>query len=220
MYGFMRKIFFKAISSVSLLALTACTPTAFMGAATGTATSFAEERGVGGVISDTDIKARYLYNVLDQRANIYNMIDVVVHGGKLMLTGEVPTNKDHIEAVRIGWSIEGVREIIDELKVGHTDGGFGSYLKDTWISGQFKSKLLLEKDVHSVNYNFHTDNGYVYIIGIALNQQELDKVVYLARGISGVKQVHSYVTVKGQLTYGKGAARTPSSDNYKASFDR
>ena len=75
---------------------------------------------------------------------------------------------------------------------------FQQYARDSWITTQLKTKILNDNDIRSLNYNVHTENGTVFLIGIAQNQQELDKVTHYARHIGGVRKVTSYVTLKSQ----------------------
>ena len=60
-----------------------------------------------------------------------------------------------------------------------------------------KSKLTLDNKVLAINYAIETVNGIVYLIGIAQNQGELDRVIAHSRTISYVRQVISHVRVKG-----------------------
>jgi osmotically-inducible protein OsmY len=187
---------YKAFSILSLACLlNGCAPVAFMGATTTVATSAAEERGLGGVISDTEIKARIfsLYGESDLPLN--SEIDIVVRQGVVLLSGVVDSQKIQLEAVRLAWLAKGVKEVHDEITVGPHEG-LGTTAKDSWISTQLKTKILFDEKVSSINYNLHTVHGVVYLMGIAKSQQELDHVVHMARHTSGVKKVISYVRVQ------------------------
>lgn len=202
----------------SLSLLNGCAPAVFMGATTGVATSAAEERGLGGVISDTEIKARIfsLYSESDFPLN--SSVDVVVRQGKVLLTGIVDTPKAQIEAVRLTWIAKGVKEVHDEIQVGQ-DRDVGSIAKDSWISTQLKTKMIFDEAISSINYNVHTIGGVVYLMGIAKSQPELDHLIDLARHISGVKQVISYVHVREMLPSSRVSPTEPkgppsSSDSF------
>ena len=69
--------------------------------------------------------------------------------------------------------------------------------RDTWITTQLKSKLTFDQDVLAINYAIETVNGVVYLIGIAQNQAELERVVGHARDIEYVRNVITHVRVKG-----------------------
>jgi osmotically-inducible protein OsmY len=168
-----------------------------MGGATTVATSAGEERGLGGVISDTEIKTKIQYEWHVHKPELVNTIDIVVRQGRVLLTGIVDKPQSQIEAVRLAWKVAGIKEIIDETTVGQGES-FTDYAKDSWITTQLKSKLLVDDNVRSLNYTLQTVGGVVYLMGIAQNKQELDRVIEYARHIRGVKKVTCYVTIKSQ----------------------
>ena len=57
-------------------------------------------------------------------------------------------------------------------------------------------KIITDKEISSINYNFEVVNGNLYIIGIAKNKKELKKVVKYANDIKGVLKVVSHVIMK------------------------
>ncbi len=97
--------------------------------------------------------------------------------------------------MRLAWQAEGVKEVINEIQV--TDrGGLVDYARDTWISAQLTTKLLLDKAIKAINYNVETVNGVVYMIGIAQDQAELERATNHARTIPNVAKVVSHVRLK------------------------
>ena len=48
----------------------------------------------------------------------------------------------------------------------------------------------------AINYSVETVNGTIYLIGIAQNQEELDRVIAHARTIEYVRKVVDHVRVK------------------------
>ncbi len=189
---------FVSASVIIGLMLSGCAPVAFMGGATTVATSASEERGVKGVWSDAEIKTRLQAKWMDKRPELVMATNVVVRQGRVLITGELETTEQQIDAVRYAWQIPGVKEVVDETTVGKT-ASFQQYARDTWITTQMKTKILNDNDIRSLNYNVHTENGTIYLMGIAQNQQELDKVINYARHIGGVRKVTSYVTLKSQV---------------------
>ena len=61
---------------------------------------------------------------------------------------------------------------------------------------KINAKLLLEKNILSLNYSIEVVNGVVYLIGIAQNQKELDAVIKISKKTYGVTSVISYVRLK------------------------
>ncbi|MCX7343335.1 MAG: BON domain-containing protein [Proteobacteria bacterium] len=74
----------------------------------------------------------------------------------------------------------------------------GSLTQDGWITTRIKSSLLFETDLYSLNYTIETSNGIVYLTGIGQNETEVNRVVEIARNVSGVRKVVNYVKIKGQ----------------------
>jgi osmotically-inducible protein OsmY len=174
-----------------------CEPFMVVGTGAAVTTSAAEERGIGGVLSDSSIKTRIQVRYMEQNPTLAQSIDVVVRQGRVLLTGTIKDPRMQIDAVRLAWKVDGVQEVIDETVVGG-GGGLGAYANDTWITTQIKSKMIFEKEIQSLNYNIQSLKSTVYIMGIAQSQRELDRVIDIARRTSKVKKVISYVTLKPQ----------------------
>jgi osmotically-inducible protein OsmY len=98
----------------------------------------------------------------------------------------------HLDAVRLVWKAKGVKEVIDEIRVTPKEGDIGDYTRDAWITTKLKSQMLFDKNIASRNYNIKTVGAVVYIMGIAQNQQELNRVTDYARNMSSVVKVISY----------------------------
>jgi osmotically-inducible protein OsmY len=65
---------------------------------------------------------------------------------------------------------------------------------------QLKSKLVVDQEVLSLNYSIEAVNGAVYLMGVAQDQSELDRVVAHAKDLAYVRQVVSYVRLKDDPT--------------------
>ncbi|MEN8236366.1 MAG: BON domain-containing protein [Pseudomonadota bacterium] len=172
--------------------LQGCAPVAVFGGASTVGMSATEERGLRGVIDDAAIKAEVNALWFDFDPVLSESVELSVREGRVLLTGAVDTPQRQIDAVRLVWKVEGVKEVIDEMLVG--DGaGIGGYVGDTWVTTKLKAELLFEPEVRSSNYNIKTYAGKVYLIGIAQDQQELDRVLEIASRVDGVKEVVNYM---------------------------
>ena len=182
---------------LSLAGLTAaCEPvTMLVGAGASVGVAAAEERGVEGAVDDTKIRAEINQLWFNQDAAMYQAVDLTVNEGRVMLTGKVNQPEQRIEAVRLAWQAAGVRQVIDEIQV--TDqGGVMDYSRDVIIANSLRSRLLFDQDIKNVNYTVDVVNGVVYLMGIAQDEAELDRVIAHARDISNVKKVISHVLLK------------------------
>ena len=163
-----------------------------------------DERGVGGVASDTAILANINALWIDFNADIPIHVDATVSEGRVLLTGTAPTQQMRLDAVRIAWRSPGVKSVINEIEISNVEG-IGSYPRDAWITTQLIGKLTLDNRVQSFNFSVETVNHVVYLMGIAQDQEELDRVRNHARQVRYVRRIVSYVRLKGQPAPGKGA---------------
>ena len=61
---------------------------------------------------------------------------------------------------------------------------------------QLATVLLADKSIKDVNYTTDVVHGVVYLMGIAQNREEMDRVVAHAQKVNGVKRVENYVVLK------------------------
>ncbi len=182
-------------AALLLTSATGCIPVVAGGAATGGYVG-AQERSVGTSIDDrviwTEIKHYFL------QADVYellNAVNVEVNEGRVLLTGSVINPQTRQRAVELAWRPKGVKEVINEIQI--TDKqSIKSFATDSWITSQLKSKMVLDKNIRSINYSVETINGIVYLMGIAKDEQELNAVTNIASTIRGVSQVISHVRIK------------------------
>jgi len=168
---------------------------AAIGAGATVGTAAMEERGIAGVTDDAALRIRLngLFSGKDER--LWRKVGLQVYMGRVLLTGAVETEDMRAEAVRLAWSAEGVKEVINEMQIAQSGGATG-FARDTWITTQLKSALLFDKDVSSINYSVESVGGTVYLIGLAQDRAELNRVMNHARGMSYVKKVVNYVQIK------------------------
>lgn len=178
------------------LALGGCA-TAVVGGGAAVGVAAAEERSLGEAVDDTVIYAGLNGTLFAKDVDLFSDVGIEVHEGRVLLTGTVRKPEDRIEAVRLAWQVDGVREVINEIQV--TDkSSLTDYARDVWITAQLKSKLLLDKSIESLNYNIETVNGVVYMLGVAQDAAELERATNHARTIPHVREVISHVRLKGQ----------------------
>ena len=170
-------------------------PGVVAGGAATVGVTVAQERSPGAALDDTIITAAVGHYLFQKDIELFRAVSVEVVEGRVLLLGGVKDPEDRVEAVRLAWQAEGVKEVINEIQV--TDrGGLVDYARDTWISAQLTTKLLLDKAIKAINYNVETVNGVVYMIGIAQDQAELERATNHARTIKHVRKVISHVRLK------------------------
>ena len=186
---------FALLAPALLLSLNGCITVATT-AATETAVVVAQERSVGNAVDDVGVLAqiKHLYIQKDVNDLFANVLIKVIEG-RVLLTGNVDRVETQVDAVRLAWRVNGVREVINEIQINDkTD--FVNYAKDVWISTQISGRLLITKDIRSVNYSTIVVNQEALVMGIAQDRFELDRVFNVIASVSGITKVTSYARIK------------------------
>ncbi|MEM7618252.1 MAG: BON domain-containing protein, partial [Pseudomonadota bacterium] len=182
----------------AFLSLSGCTT---LGVATGaaavTGVAAAQEGGLKRAVSDATIKLKINEAWFSKDVDMFTKLKTKVNQGRVLITGVVQNPEHRVEAVRIAWQVDGVKQVINEIRVADSKGITG-FVKDKYISSRLRTELTFNRDVQSINYSIDTVQGIIYLMGVAQNQAELNRVIETARTIGGVKQVVSYVKLAGE----------------------
>ncbi len=181
----------------ALLCLNGCIAPLIMGGAAATAMVATREKGLGGTMSDSNICTKVKMNLYNFNVDLHAKVSVSVQNQEILLTGIVQDPSWAQEAERLAKSVEGVKNVINNIET-EGDETLGSMTSDGWITTRIKSKLLFENDLYSLNYTIETANGTVYLTGIGQSEEEINRVVEIARNVGGVKKVVNHVKIKGQ----------------------
>jgi osmotically-inducible protein OsmY len=154
-----------------------------------------QERGVQGVGRDMATATKIRTNLINQGEAYVSGVGVEVYEGRALLTGTLPNEQMRSIAVGLAWKAEGVKDVLNEIQL-QRESGLRDLARDSWITTQLQSKMTFDKKILAINYSIETVNGIVYLIGIAQNQEELDRVIAHARAIDYVRQIKSHVRVK------------------------
>lgn len=182
----------------ALPALGGCAVVAVGGvAAAGAGAGYAagQERGVTGTVDDLAIENHIAAAWLNADPPVSGNLTATAYEGRTLLTGIVSRPREKARAGAIARSIRGVRVVYNEITVGPGETTWEA-ARDAWISARLRSDLLFDGDVRSVNYTIETVEGSVYLIGSARDRAELARVTHLARYLSGVKRVVSFVDIR------------------------
>lgn len=177
------------------LLLTGCVGAA-VGAGAALGVSAAKEGGLQTSVKDEAIRIKISDLWFKRSTDMFTKLNLNVNQGRVLVTGVVQHPEDRVEAIRLAWQPKGVKQVINEIRVGKS-GTVGSFAQDTWIAGQLRTRLTFEKYIQSINYSIEVVQGTVYLMGVAQDQPELDRTIGVARRIKGVKEVISYVKLAG-----------------------
>lgn len=192
-------IFIILLSSCIFLLSGCAAPVLMFGGIAGAGATLSKEKTVGSSIDDsniwTKIKAAFLQHN-KEIDGIMTSISVEVSEGRVLLTGTVDSVEDRLKVIKLVWEQNGVREVINEIKITNGKYGFKTYSKDLWITTQVKAKLIANKEIRSLNYNVETIESTVYVLGVSRSEEELAQVISEAESVKDVKKVINYVRVK------------------------
>jgi len=180
------------------MATSSCTPIgAAVGAGATVGTAASREGGIGQAWTDTRIAAYINDAWFRYNTDMFRKLTLTVFEGRVLITGSVQQPDHRDAAVRFAWQAPGVRQVINEIRI-QPSTGFTGYSKDSWIIAQLRTRLIGDRDIESINYKFDCDNGNIYILGVARDQEELNHVLNQARNIAYVKEVVSYIRLRSE----------------------
>jgi osmotically-inducible protein OsmY len=175
--------------------LSSCIPLVLGGAAATGGYVAGQERGVGTMVSDADIRAGINNQWYRYNSDMAGQLSLSVYDGRVLITGIVSNPEFKTQAVRLASQVKGVKEVNDEILVSDRST-IGNSARDELIKTRLRSAILFDGDVRSVNYTIDVVNGVVYLSGSARTQAELDKVIDYARNIPNVKKVVNYARIR------------------------
>ncbi len=146
-------------------------------------------------VSDTEIRLQINYLWAKHDLALFRKINLSVKDGRVMLTGSVINPKTRIDAVRLAWQAEGVQEVINEILV-DDPATLVESARDHWITARLRARLMLDPEVGSDNFNIDAVGGSVYVMGVARDQEELDRVIAHAKNVDYVENVISHVRLR------------------------
>jgi len=146
------------------------------------------ERTLGRWIEDDSIETKALVNIhAADEAFADSHVSVVSYNGYVLLAGQVPTAALKSQATDVVRKIRGVRRIYNELEIAAPSSGM-TRTSDAWITAKVKSFLLADAQIEGYRVKVVTENGVVYLMGLATNA-EAERIVQEASGVSGVQKV-------------------------------
>ncbi len=198
--GFRYKKFIKLFLGIALILFGlinyACSPAGVLASGGATTMVVAEgDRSIGSVVDDATIKVNIAAKFINSGEGLFVNINTTVLEGRVLLTGIVDNQEIRIEAVRLVWEIEGVREVINEIQIGNRSK-LKDYASDLWITAQAKGVAAKTIGLRAIAYNFETINGVLYVAGVTTRPDQVDDMLVALKSIKGVKEIINYIVVK------------------------
>ena len=141
---------------------------------------------------DTQINVNIRQKFLSEKASYVLDIEVTVFEGEVLLTGAIPSVYDMEQIIDIVWQTPHVTKVYNYMRLENPDY-FVDSAKDALAASSVRSSLMMTQDVRSVNYKLTVDDGVLYILGIAQNQDEYQRVLDAAGNTTGITRIVSFV---------------------------
>lgn len=122
-------------------------------------------------------------------------IEITVFEGTVLLNGALPTVELIDEVVQTAWKINGVQKVHNYIRLSESPS-LDIVNENAAISAKIRYELSLTRDISSVNYKITMENGIVYILGIAENQTELERVLAVIKNTVNVNRIIVLVRYK------------------------
>lgn len=170
-----------------IVLLQGCVAIAAGGAAAG-ASAAVDRRTTGSLVEDEAIELKAVHALLaDRDLNAQAHLNVTSYNTVVLLTGEAPTEELRQRAEQIVRGIEKVGTVHNEITIA-APSSMITRSSDTVITSKVKTKLLADENIEGVNIKVVTENGVVYLMGLA-SRAEADLATDVARQTGGVQKV-------------------------------
>lgn len=175
------------------------------------ASAAGDRRSLGERVDDSVIGLKINETWLNTDIRLLEQLDQTVRNGEVLLTGQTDDPELRLKAVQTTWQVAGVSRVINEINLTDSAPNIGDFARDAWISAQLRAILLADTGVHALSFSVDTVAGVVYIMGVAGDFAELNRVLSLARTIAYVREVRSFVEVLEPQTPPQPTSSAPQS---------
>ena len=155
----------------------------------GTGVSVAlDPRTLGTQIDDSIMQKSLSARILARDKKYFLSVKSKVLDGRIFITGKVDNPEEKLQITKIAWETKGTRSVRNDLKI-KKEFNFKQSAKDLLITTQFRTALIVNKNIKATNYQIDTYRKIIYVYGIALNSEEKDLVISEAKEILDVENV-------------------------------
>ena len=123
-------------------------------------------------------------------------VDVDTNEGVVRLSGTVKHAEARTEAAKLARETEGVKRVINDIKISEEGRGAGDRLSDTEITTKIKAKITGNGDLNPFNINVDTKDGVVTLRGAVKTMEAKQAAERIARDTQGVKSVQNMLEVE------------------------
>ena len=114
-------------------------------------------------------------------------VNVTSYNSQVLLTGEVPSERERQEVSAIVEKVENVKSVVNELSA-MPNASLGSRSNDLVVTGKIKATLIDSRDLFANAFKVVTERNTVYLMG-RVTLREADSATALIRNVGGVNKV-------------------------------
>lgn len=150
----------------------------------------------GQAIDDTTVATRTKAALAENKAVSALDLNVEVHKGTVQLSGFVESEAAESAALETARNVEGAKRVLDAIVVHAGSRSMGETVDDTAIQAKLKAGLAnVEGLGNAVAINTGVRQGHVLLAGFVSADATKAEAGKVAKGISGVKEVHNHIVV-------------------------
>ena len=168
-----------------VMGLGACAPLMVGGFVSGAMVA-SDRRTSGTQLEDEGIELRSA-NRIREMVGTRVHVNVTSYNRQVLLTGEVPNDRDRQYLAKLISEVDNVRSVVNELAV-MPASSLADRSTDALVTGKIKASMLDSKDIFANAYKVVTERGNVYLMG-RVTQREANRATEVARTVGGVKKV-------------------------------
>ena len=165
--------------------------TGCVAAVVGSAAAVHDRRSVGNVIDDHGIEVSVKQKIYNEVGiNKDDHIKVISTNGIVLLVGETTTEKNRGTATEVAQSVNGVRQVHNELEV-RFESSFGGRFDDSYLNTKINTALLTKNPLPGFDptrINVTTVRDIAYLMGL-VTRDEGEAVADVVRNVGGIAKV-------------------------------
>jgi hyperosmotically inducible protein len=179
----MRKTVVTLVAATALLGMAACSATR-------------TQRAPGEQVDDaallTSVKSALASDPITEAGEI----NVDVNRGIVKLSGFVDSSKEQAQAVQVARSVDGVKEVQNDITVQKANESTGEVIDDSILTAKVKTALIMSADTKAHQINVETKAGVVQMSGFVDSAAAKSAATTVARSVTGVKDVKNELSIK------------------------
>ena len=193
----MLKVLYKNLTLFLILVFLSGCASAIIGGVATVGVATVQERSVKDAAIDLKLELQIQEALLRSSAEkLFINVDIHIVEQRVLLIGNVSSQEFRDKAAKIVWETSPkIKEVLNEITIGNKSS-LVSEAKDARISLSLSGLLISDTEVSDINFSHSVSKQVIYLMGIASNEAELDKIIYHARTVKGVKKVISHIIIK------------------------